>query len=439
MPQYAAILGHQPHISIAELAAVAPGFAQTGTFEKFILLFESSADLSQETLNHLGGIIVMAKQIQSSSGLALEDIPKIVANETAGVKGKITFGLRCYGITPKEVHALYRESKHHLKKAGRPSRYIGTERKPAVPVLLHDTGVVNGQHGCEIMLLSAKKGFDGGAEVLPEPELWFGRTVFAQDIDAYAKRDMEKPARDTTVGLLPPKLAQILLNFGAWLAKPGSGLRTSFGSAQDKSDKGKPTKSEIRNSKSFTILDPFCGTGVIPMEALLRGWNVIASDIMQKAVNACDKNLEWLRKEESILKRDVTSTVFKHDAVKPFDLKEMPDMIVTETSLGPPLTHRPTIKDAQKLKTENEKLQAGFLKNMAVCFPGVPVVCTWPVWYHSKGQIHLEKIWETLHDIGYHATLPPGIESDVEGRLSLVYRRPDQFVGREIVMLVPKK
>ena len=131
--------------------------------------------------------------------------------------------------------------------------------------------------------------------------------------------------------------------------------------------------------------------------------------------------------------------VLKKDGVKPFDLKEMPDMIVTETSLGPPLTHRPTMKDAQKLKTENEKLQAGFLKNMAACFPRTPIVCTWPVWYHSKGQIHLEKCWELLHDLGYHATLPPGVESDVPDRLSLVYRRPDQFVGREIVLLVPRK
>src|SRR3989344_5783631 len=437
MPSYAAILGHQPRISIAELSASMPGFILRKNIGKQVILFESSAELSLKEFSTIGGTVVAARAI-SESTLGLEDVPQMIVNESASIKGKVTFGLRTYGIPRKKVRDLYRLGKDALKKHGRPALYVGTERAPAAAVLLHDAGMLDGSHGCEIFLVSDA---DAALESeLPEgSDVWIGRTVFAQDVDAYSKRDMEKPARDTTVGLLPPKLAQILLNFGAWLAKPGSGLRTSFGSAQDKSDKGKPTKSEIRNSKSFTILDPFCGTGVIPMEALLRGWNVIASDIMQKAVNACDKNLEWLRKEESILKRDVTSTVFKHDAVKPFDLKEMPDMIVTETSLGPPLTHRPTIKDAQKLKTENEKLQAGFLKNMAVCFPGVPVVCTWPVWYHSKGQIHLEKIWETLHDIGYHATLPPGIESDVEGRLSLVYRRPDQFVGREIVMLVPKK
>ena len=80
MPQYAAILGHQPQISIAELSAIAPGFAPIGTMEKFILLFESSADLSQDALNHLGGIIVMARQIQSSSGLTMEDLPKILSH-----------------------------------------------------------------------------------------------------------------------------------------------------------------------------------------------------------------------------------------------------------------------------------------------------------------------------------------------------------------------
>jgi hypothetical protein len=33
-----------------------------------------------------------------------------------------------------------------------------------------------------------------------------------QDIDAYAERDFERPMRDAFVGMLPPKLAQIMLN-----------------------------------------------------------------------------------------------------------------------------------------------------------------------------------------------------------------------------------
>ncbi len=40
------------------------------------------------------------------------------------------------------------------------------------------------------------------------------------------------------------------------------------------------------------VFDPFCGTGVIPLEAILRGCNVLASDISLKAVNGTTKNIE---------------------------------------------------------------------------------------------------------------------------------------------------
>ena len=434
MPRYAAILGHQPHISLAELASVCEEFEVRGKVEKVVTLFDGKTDLDAKMLNMIGGTVVLAQQIKSASPLTLEDIPKIVANETSGVKGKITFSLRCYGLQPRAVHELYRASKQQLKKNGRPSRYIGTDRKPAAAVLLHDSGVLTGEHGVEIFVVVSKESLSGSKEKLEEPEVWIGKTLFAQDIESYSKRDMEKPARDTTVGLLPPKLAQILLNFGHWLTEGYEPL----GAGHEANKKLK-----TQNSK-LTVLDPFTGTGVIPLEALLRKWNVIATDVSLKAVNATQRNIDWIRKEEKILKRDAESVVFKHDATKPFPKEKLqrgfePHVIVTETTLGPNLQSRPTIKDAQKLKTENEKIQAAFLRAAATAFPRAPIVCTWPVWYHAKGQIHLEKIWEVLHDIGYHATLPPGIESDVEGRLSLIYRRPDQFVGREIVMLLPKK
>lgn len=415
MPSYSAILGHQPQISIAELAAVIPGFSVKKRIGKSHVMFESTAELTSEDFEKIGGTVVAAREI-SDAALALDDVPQIIVKETASIKGKITFSIRAYGVPRKKVRDLYRMGKDALKNSGRPARYVGTERVPAATVLLHDAGLLDRSHGCEIFLVSdAEAALEN--ELPEDATVWIGRTIFAQDIDAYSKRDMEKPARDTGVGLLPPKLAQILLNCGAFVAKRKSGTK----------------------DQPFAVLDPFCGTGVIPMEALMRGWRVFASDASQKAVNGCSNNLDWIRKEEKILKRDVESEVWKQDATKPFTLKEVPDVIVTETTLGPSLSERPPIKDAMKWKTDNEKIQIAFLENVAKTLPGVPVVCTWPVWYHSKGEIHLEKVWEKLHDLGFRATLPPGVDSDVEGRLTLVYRRPDQFVGREIVMLQAKK
>ena len=114
------------------------------------------------------------------------------------------------------------------------------------------------------------------------------------------------------------------------------------------------------------------------------------------------------------------------------------DAIVTETSLGPPLTKRPTLRDVATMKSENEKLQEGFLQSAAASLPGVPIVCIWPVWYPSKSPVFLDRIWNVASDLGYQAVLPPTIEIIGE-RMSLLYRRPDQMVGREIVLLRAKR
>lgn len=408
---YAAVLGHQPHLSIAELAAVIPGFDLKDFLFKQVALFESSEELDPEIMDDLGGTVLLAMQL-TEENLSVEDIPGILANEVTKVRGKVTFGLRCYGLSPKIIKLLYRRCKDRLKRNERSCRYVGNEKKPAATVLLHDAEMLTGKKGCELFIMNIAEDDDS--------TLWIGKTIAAQDVDWYSWLDMEKPVRDTTVGLLPPKLAQILLNFGGWLFR----------------------ESEIGNRESEddfpVVFDPFCGTGVIPMECLNREWDVLASDISQKAVNGCKKNLDWLRKEEKILKKDVESTVWKQDATKPFELKELPDVIVTETSLGPALEKKPSQRDVSKMKTENEKLQALFLKNAAETLPGVPIVCTWPVWMMKGEKVYLEKVWKVIDELGYQPVLPAHVEPHTTGRFSMLYKRKDQFVGREIVLLKAK-
>lgn len=404
MPSYAAFIGHQPHLSVAELAATVPGFLLHGKIDRIIALFDSGANLDAAFLDTLGGTVILAEKIAKEKP-TLEDVPNVLAEKLMPIKGKVMFSLRTYGVSPKNVKELYRKSKDLLKKKGKPSRYVGNEHKPAPSVVLRQNGLLDGSGGCEVTIIQRED----------EP-LWIGITVGAQDVDAYTLRDMEKPVRDTTVGLLPPKLAQIMINFGLWLGK----------------------KKPEEESKIPIIFDPFCGTGVIPMECMIRKFPVLASDKSEKAVSGCTKNLDWMRKQFEIKKSDVPSRVWKQDATKKFELKETVDAIVTETSLGPALKDRPTMKEVQKLVSENEKLQADFLKNAAATLPGVPVVCSWPVWYASKTPVYLEKIWNVATDLGYQPILPPTIEI-VDNRMSLLYRRPEQIVGREIVLLRAKK
>ncbi|MFH0770752.1 MAG: RsmD family RNA methyltransferase [Candidatus Peregrinibacteria bacterium] len=421
MPSYAAVLGHQPNISLAELSAVLPDFTKKQIIEN-VAIFETAEELSQAFLDSLGGTILIARRI-TEAPVTLEDVSQLLCNETANVRKHVTFSLRAHGVPRGAVRSLFRTCKVAIRARGLAARYVGNEFKPAATALLRDSEILSGKRGCELVLL------------MKEETFWIGRTIAAQDIDAYTKRDMEKPVRDTTVGLLPPKLAQILLNFGAFL------VRECHPSLPKQSSKLTPryhSGQEAQSSK-LTVLDPFCGTGVIPMEALRRGWPVLASDLSLKAVNGCTKNIEWLRKEEKIFKKDTDALIWKQDAAKPFELKELPDIVVTESSLGPALTDRPPMKEVAHLKSESERMQAAFLANASSSLPGIPLVCIWPAWRQRDGWVRLEKVWDVLGKLGYQAVLPPGIPSDHPRFPSLFYRRPDQYVGREIVLLKPRK
>lgn len=409
MNEYAAVLGHQPHISIAELAATVEGFSLKTIIGKNLAVFEGEK-IAEDAIDHLGGILFLAERI-TDADVSMDDVPQILKQEVSSVKKKVTFSLRCFQVSPKDVRLAYKRGKEVLRKADKACRYIGSEKKPAPTAAVLGANIVGGKKGCELLIINQESG------------LWIGKTIGVQNIDDYTWRDIEKPVRDTTVGLLPPKLAQVMLNFGAWQKRQN---------AEEKPKKTKRKKKEI-----YTVFDPFCGTGVIPLECMLRGWNVVASDVAQKAVNGTKKNVEWMRKERKILKKDVSDTVSKHDATKEFTLKDLPDMVVTETSLGPNLEKRPTKKDVTKLKSDNEKLQEAFLKNVAATLPGVPLVCTWPFWRMKDGNVYLEKIWDKLENIGYKAVMPDGVEVEDEQKPSLPYQRKDQFVGRQIVLLQP--
>ncbi len=397
-----AYLGHQPKLSLAELAVTLADFKFLRMVGPSIALFETSTELNQKLLNTLGGTILFAQAVGEGSSVRSEDVPALFASCVATVKGKVTFSIRGHGMLPDRIRSLYRETKDALKRAGKPSRYIGTEHMPAASVLLHETEINDGKQGAELVILKEKDFF------------WVGQTKGVQNPNWYTKRDIGKPARDTRVGLLPPKLAQIMLNFGAWMV----------------TSKGKKLK-------DITVLDPFCGSGVIPMEAMLRGWAVLCSDASQKAITATESNIEWLRKGWKILKKDVDSSIEKHDALKPFTFKTLPDMVVSETMLGENLTKMPTAREVTTLKNECDKLEIDFLKNAAATLPGVPLAIMWPVWLLKTGPVYLEKVAKTAHDLGYRIVMPAAVTPDTP-RGTLIYKRPEQFVGREIVLLQPK-
>src|SRR5690606_12044605 len=157
------------------------------------------------------------------------------------------------------------------------------------------------------------------------------KTTGVQDIAAYGKRDHGRPSRDAKVGMLPPKLAQIMLNLAS--VKPGQ-----------------------------TVLDPFCGTGVVLQEALLLGAQACGSDLEPRMVGMARNNLEWLGHEYDIVTSDIplhSGDARKIDWSCPFDA------VVSELYLGPPLSSEPSHDKLTSITAEIDNLLVGSLKNIA--------------------------------------------------------------------------
>ncbi len=138
-----------------------------------------------------------------------------------------------------------------------------------------------------------------------------GETKAVQAFHEYRHRDMGRPGRDARRGMLPPKVAQIMVNLAG--AREGG-----------------------------IILDPFCGSGTVLSEAALLGYNVVGSDISQEAVDDTKKNLDWIT--SSCQLSVVSCQLFVSDvrSIAEHLEKQSVDAIVTEPFLGPPLTGRET-------------------------------------------------------------------------------------------------
>lgn len=441
MPTYAAFLGHQPAISLAELMVMLPDLKPKKQWDLRIVTFDTAQEITVDWLRQLGGTVLIAKEIpageESKKKTRLEDIvPKILHKELKDVKRKATFSFRCLGVPRSEIRSLYRTCKKHLKEKHLPSRYIGNERHPAKPGTLLLRGIP-GPESAEIVILQgphsalhAPRGKGDSLAPRSSPKesevVWVGKTCAVQDIEAYTNRDMGKPFRDTETGLLPPKLAQVLLNMALMMLPEKRALI-------------KDPKKGVNPWEGITVWDPFCGSGVIALEALIRRAHMIASDRTEKAVAGCSENIRWLRLKEKTPKA-ITHYVLKQNALKPAELPKRPTIIVTETSLGPALKKPPTKKEVASLVREAEELEAAFFENMAAHFPEVPITCTFPVYIARDGERYfLQKILQKTEKLGYRRTMIGTSFLKTTDRQSLLYLRPDQMVGREIFCFMPVK
>jgi len=135
-------------------------------------------------------------------------------------------------------------------------------------------------------------------------EGWMGRTVAVQDFEDWGKRDYGRPEAEGHIGMLPPKVARMMVNIGL----PTTDYRLQ------------------------TVLDPFCGVGTILAEGMVLGLEVFGSDINENQIKKSKNNLDWLSRTYNL--EQGKFKLFVHDANKISEKVKGVDAIVTEPVLG---------------------------------------------------------------------------------------------------------
>jgi len=406
MNQTVCILGRQPALGIAELEALYGAKPLQPIGRNAVLV-----DIDAKTVPYerLGGSIKVAKFITYIPSTELPGIVKylssILPEQFKHVpSGKISIGLSLYGfqVNPGKINAYALTLKKNLKSAQRGVRIIPNKATElnAAQVIHND---LTGKNGMELLLVK-----------------WGKRTVLAQttavqDIDAYAARDQARPKRDAKVGMLPPKLAQIIINLAGNHVIP---LDAEF-------DPAHPVN---KNPRLARLLDPFCGTGVLLQEALLMGYDVFGTDLEPRMIEYSQVNLDWIAKQ-----RPVTGACKLEVGDATNHLWNGFDVVAAETYLGQPLSGVPKPSVLAEIVQDVDTIHRKFLKNLArQTSQGFRMCIAVPAWKTEQGFKHLP-VLDSLEELGYTR------ESFVHAKNSeLLYYREDQVVARELVVLIRK-
>lgn len=408
MTKYLFILGRKQLISIAELIAVLPTDSQYLHFQYDQLLVETNEiENPQAFLNKLGGTIKIIKinqEIKGNEANAIKALADQAAEKFTGRTDKVRYAYFVKTLKQRPEIFLKKalaEAKKKLKSLELSSRFINNNFQNAPIALLKGEGIM-------------KKGAEFAAIEIPG-QWMIGETIAIQDIDAYSERDYERPERDARLGMLPPKLAQVMIN--------------------------------LSGAKAGVIYDPFCGIGTVMMEANLMGYDAVGSDVSREALAKADSNLHWIHKKSELTQ---TYRLFQADAtsLSHGHLPEEIAAVVSETYLGPPKKQTPEPEKIEMTFIEIEDLLGNFLEAIGQLIkPGTPIVITLLTYrntHHMGPKFYsMDRFIENIDQFGFHTEelIDADIAADLKIKTSesldrLLYEREDQVACRTIVKLV---
>ena len=379
-----AILGRQPALGVAELEQLY-GASSVRWFS------DSSAivDSPKFDFNRLGGTQKAGRIVAELSGDWRKVSMRIVREYTlawADHQGKITLGLSAYGFTAtaREVQKTGIILKSKLKEKGVSLRLVPNAEPALNTATSHHNKLGLSDNHVELLVVRAGNG-----------KVVVAESVGAQNITDLASRDQARPRTDSFVGMLPPKLARMMIN--------------------------------LTGVASGRVLDPFCGTGVLLQEAALLGFDVYGTDLSEKMVRYSTENLDWLTNRYSL---DSKVVIEQGDAMTHAWVGSL-DAIATETYLGQPFSAPPSPAKLTEVRGNCNHIISEFLKNIAPQLDdGTPLCVAVPAWRDTTGNFTHLPLVKNLGKLGYKQITLQHVTAE-----QLLYYREDQVVAREILLL----
>jgi tRNA G10 N-methylase Trm11 len=283
-------------------------------------------------------------------------------------------------------------------------RVLKEDQDWAARIILPQEGTVltPAQLAGERLALIPRDDAPKGVEVVAiadKNQWWVGVTLTAANIDFYSARDFGIPAPDPVSGMLPPKLAQMMINLAV-------------------------------GSKKLHVHDPFCGNGRVVLEAALMGLPASGSDIVETKVVAAQKNLMWLA--ETAAFSATPEQVWTGDATDADNRERIianaaPEyVLVGEPYLGKPL--RAPLKPEESVAWLKELVP--LFENYFQTWSEASLQPECHVLIMPRAKVSdgsemavFNAIVDRLHQVGYSA------------EVLFCYDRPDSIVRRDIVAI----
>lgn len=358
-------LGNTPKLSLAELNQLLPKPAQDvghGLAQAELPSNFSIQDLQKKA----GGIVKTFKKIKNLAQTSRPQLKNAVVSSLLDLQAsneKLTFSL-CYPNQTFRPQLSLTELKKQLRPQISNVRYVKSQAAGlSAAVLLH-------QDVTELAIIQL------------ESELVLAKTTSVQDIDDWTKRDRQKPYADHQRGMLPPKVARMMVNLA----------------------RGYLDEAAFSSGNQPALYDPFCGSGTILMEAMLRDFAVQGSDLDQAAVKGAEKNLGWLKKEYHLT---TDARVLARDATQSFNPQTQAwvEAIVTEPFLGKQTPKNHELPDIFK---GLYRTYLGAMKNWTqILKPEAVVIIITPIVTGQNKTYRLQKLIDNWSDLGYTTISQP--------------------------------